>query len=122
GKVPVPLPSVTATTPLIESFANKSTYTGKPIDPPSTEHWDIDKRALPHTSKLARELAEVAADIGLPLSPLRAEALIIGYTAAVGKTVLKASDTLLPGGSPRPPKGIADVPLIGPFFPRMPVA
>jgi hypothetical protein len=119
GKFAIPLGVPTAFIPAIEAFANRSTYTNKEIEPAHTQQWDVQHRSRPDTSKLAKEMSEVAHKVGLEVSPAKVQHLIIGYTAAVGKAVLNATN-FTPGGTPQASPKAADIPFVRAFVPRLP--
>lgn len=77
----------TALTPLIENFANRSTYTDRPIVPRTTEQLAPGLQAGPHTGEAARALGTAVG-----YSPAKIENAVRGYTGGLGEYVTGVAD------------------------------
>jgi len=117
-----PVPQVAK--PIIEEFANKSFFTGRPIVPIGQQHVERELQFSPWTSPTMRELAQVTKylpenAITEPLqSPKRMEHMFKGYFGTVGGYVLSGLDyaVRLGFGYPERPEGkIEDVMVLGRF-------
>ncbi len=83
--VPSPIPTVAK--PLIENFANKSLFTGRPIVPRDKEGELPAAQSAPRTGELARTLGEA-----LGYSPAKIENTVRGYTGGLGQEALRIGD------------------------------
>lgn len=75
--------------PVIEQWANKSAFTGRPIVGQSLERLAPKEQRYPWTSETASEIGKA-----LNFSPLRVQHLIQGYFGTLGMYVLGASDVV----------------------------
>jgi hypothetical protein len=118
----VDVPQVVA--PLLEQWANKDLFTGRPIVGGGLESYKPGEQRRPWTSATASEVARALDDSGLPLpetlrSPKRLEHLIYGYFGTLGMYVLSASDMAVRAlwdypSDPEP--RLRDLPLVGSFY------
>ncbi len=76
--------------PIIEQFANKKGYTGKPIVSEKLKNLEPADQYTEINSHFSRFIGSL-----LGLSPARIDAFLTGYTAGTGKNVLEISDDLL---------------------------
>jgi hypothetical protein len=100
--------------PLVEVWANKSSFTGRPIEGESMKLLKPGERAEPWTSESLRLLGR-----GLNLSPKKMEHLVRGYLATVGTFILGGTDHVAKwmGDFPeRPTYRSDDYPLVGRFW------
>lgn len=77
----------TALTPLIENFANRSTFTNRPIIPRTTEGLDPAFQARPSTGEAIRTLG---AAVGY--SPAKIDNAVRGYTGGLGQYATRVAD------------------------------
>jgi hypothetical protein len=106
-----PLPQVVK--PILEQWANKSFFTGRPIESQRLKALAPGARKDPWTS----ETAQLAGKLGI--SPKRAEALIRGYFSTVGMFVLGMTDIAVHymGDFPSDPeKRLGDYFVVGNFI------
>jgi hypothetical protein len=99
-------------TPMLEQWANKSSYTGRPIVGQGLQGLKSGEQAEPWTS----ETMQLAGKLGI--SPKRAEALLQGYFATFGMFLLGISDIAVRNIFDFPEKAtqkIDDYPAIGRF-------
>jgi hypothetical protein len=99
--------------PLIEQWANKSFFTGRPIEGESLKALNYGERKDVWTS----ETMQLAGKLGIP--PKRAEALIHGYFSTFGTFLLGISDIFVQqiGDFPvKPSSRIDEYPLLGRFI------
>jgi len=99
-------------TPMIEQWANKSSYTGRPIVSEGLKGLKAGEQAEPWTS----ETLQLAGKMGI--SPKRAESLIQGYFSTFGMFLLGISDIATRNIFDFPEKAtrkIDDYPAIGRF-------
>jgi len=124
------IPSITATVPIIEWWANKSMFFDRPIVPRDKEVLEPVLQYGTHTSetvKLVAELMDKVPGLKEIASPAKIENLIHGYFAAGGSLVLKAGDELIKhfgivDAPPDPKMTLADIPGIRAFVARFPSA
>lgn len=114
-----PLLGIQLIKPLAEQWANKVSFTGRPIEGMSLQGLRWGDRYDPWTSETMR----LAGKLGIP--PKRAEAFIRGYFATFGMFLLGISDILVRNipffdFPERPAKRLDDYPLIGAFIRETP--
>jgi len=131
-------PIPTFATPVLETFANKSYFTGRPIVPHDVENQLPEYQYGPHTNMLIRAVGSGVASIAnttgvewLKFSKLGSPAVIENYvrawTGGLGMTVLNLAERGLvaSGAVPdpvRPEDTLADIPLVRAFVARYPSA
>jgi hypothetical protein len=134
GSTPGFLPTIAV--PLIENWANKSTFTERPIVPRAREDVLPQYQYAPYTTETAKKIGGLMAKIpGIRgsnieaqiVSPAKIENLIRGYTGGLGMWALHAANASLKtaGIVPErvePSKQLADYPLIKAFVVRYPTA
>jgi hypothetical protein len=101
-----------AVRPVVEQWANRSAFTGRPLEPEHMKRLKPGARYDPWTS----ETLKLAGKLGVP--PKRAEALIRGYLATFGTFILGLSDIMVQDFAnfpDKPKKRIGDYPLVGRF-------
>jgi hypothetical protein len=104
--------------PLAELWANKSFFTGRPIEGRSMKLLEPGERAEPWTPETLQLLGR-----GLNISPKKMEALMRGYLATISTFMLGATDQVARwvGDFPeRPTYRSDDYPLIGRFWKQGP--
>jgi ribosomal protein L15 len=103
--------------PLIEQWANKTFFTGRPIVGRGLEGLTPGEQKEPWTETMQ------ALGKKLEISPKRLETLVNGYFASLGKLALGATDIIVSnlGDYPESPTArIGDYPLVGRFVKRGP--
>jgi hypothetical protein len=99
--------------PVAEQWANKSFFTGRPIEGMALQRLKPGERKTPWTS----ETMQLAGKLGIP--PKRAEELIRGYFATVGTFILGISDIMVRQVADfpeKPTKKLDSYPLLGRFL------
>ena len=99
--------------PALEVYANKSAFTGRPIEGMSLERLPAGERSKLWTPELLKDLGK-----GLNISPIKMEHLIQGHFAVLGTTILTAADTVYRWGKGSPAKpapNLNDLPGLGRF-------
>lgn len=107
-----PIPQ--AMMPVIEQWANKSFFTGRPIVGIGLENLPAELQYQPTTSETARVLGGA-----LGLAPVRLESLVRSYTGNLGSYILDASDMAVRYGGdyPNEPRlRVEDLPVVQRFF------
>lgn len=113
----------TAAAPLLEAWANKSFFTGRPLEPQYLQQIEPEYRAQPYTSQFSRQMARALAQGGIHVSPIKLDNAIFGYTGSFGRTVVKQADPLLRGRGPQPPaRTLSDIPVVTGFAVRFPAS
>jgi hypothetical protein len=98
--------------PLIETAANHSFFTGKPIVPGSLENEAASDQWTLNTTETAKALAGSVGG-----SPMHFENLVRGYTGPAGYAVLQLMDAFItPTTSPAPEKPMSRTAIVGPLF------
>ncbi len=105
--------------PMVEQWANRVSFTGRPIVGQGLERLTPEAQWSPWTSETARALGRSMPEfLGEARSPKRIEHLVRGYFGALGTYVLSASDAMvrLAGDGPAAPAfRIDDVPVVKRF-------
>jgi hypothetical protein len=134
GSSPGFLPTIA--TPIMENWANKSTFTDRSIVPKAREDVLPQYQYAPYTTETAKKIGGFLAKIpgmkgsdleNLVVSPAKLENLIRGYTGGLGMWALNAANASLKtvGIVParvEPSKQLSDYPLIKAFVVRYPTA
>jgi hypothetical protein len=136
------IPSAAA--PIIDQFANRSTFTNRTLIPSQQEKFLPEYQYTPYTTELSKELGKIIgafpgiSELKLDssgwggtaramTSPILMENYIRGWTGTLGNYALEAADLglrktgLLPD-PPQPAKTLADIPVIRAFIVRYPTA
>ena len=109
----------TAALPVIEMWANKSMFTGRSLVPGYLERLPEEHQYEPWTSEFSKGMAGMFGDAGLPISPIKIENAIFGYTAGAGRAVVQTIDPLLGQDGPeKTSKTWADIPGLRAFAVR----
>lgn len=140
------LPSMipTAAVPVVEQWANRSSFTDRNLIPTQAEKMLPEYQYTPYTTELAKALGQIvsafpgvresaigegpAAGVSRALStPILIENYVRGWTGGLGVYALKAADAALrkQGLLPDPPKPedtLADIPVVKAFVVRHPSA
>ena len=109
----------TATLPVIEMWANKSMFTGRSLVPGYLERLPEEHQYEPWTSEFSKGMAGMFGDAGFPISPIKIENAIFGYTAGAGRAIVQTIDPLLGQDGPeKTSKTWADIPGLRAFAVR----
>ena len=116
----VPNPTPTAAGPVIEAWANKSMFTGRSIVPGYLERLPPEHQFEPWTTEFSKQVAKAATKAGTPMSALKIENTLFGYTAGAGKALATSLDPLLrdPDAPEKASKTMADIPGLRAFAVR----
>jgi|GEM_PF-1063909 len=102
-----------AVAPSLEVYANKSAFTGRPLEGMSLQRLPAGERANPWTPEILKDMGRT-----LGVSPIKMEHMVQGHFAVLGSTLLGVADAAYRWGneSPsRPAKTINDLPGLGRF-------
>lgn len=80
----------TALTPLVEQFANKEAFTGRPIVGRGQEALPPELQYTDDTTEIMKKLGDAVG-----ISPARLERFVLAYTAGTGRNILNISDEIL---------------------------
>ena len=115
----------TAVKPIIENFANRSFFTGRPIVPEHKMRLAPPEQKGRYTSQTAETVGEMT-----NTSPAKFENLVQGYTGGLGRYALQLGDKIIDQVNkfmdkpvkPQRPTELSDIPLVKGFTIRPPVA
>lgn len=111
----------TGLVPLIETWANKSLYTGQQLEPEYLRRVAREHRAHPWTSAFARDYAQWLKHVGFEVSPIAIDNAIFGYTGGFGRAIVhEVLEPLLYEGPPKPERTAADITFLRGFVTRWP--
>lgn len=99
--------------PAMEVYANKSAFTGRPLEGMSLERLPAGERSKPWTPELLKDLGK-----GLNLSPIKMEHMIQGHFAVLGTSILTAADAAYrwgKGSPAQPAPNLNNLPGLGRF-------
>lgn len=119
----IPVPAVSALTPMMEAWANKSAFTGRPLTPSYLMNFPIEDRYEYYTSEPAKLFSEFAVKLGLPVSPMQVDNAIFGYSGGMGRMIIDALNPgfrAIEGLPPGPAWNMSDVPGLKAFAVRFP--
>lgn len=111
-----PMPQ--AVFPMLEVFANRSVFTGAPIENLADQNRLPEARYSPYTSETMRALGQYTGP-SLGLSPKELQHIWRGYTGTLGMYALGAADLVtrtLNGDPPKPAMRIDRIPVVGGFI------
>jgi hypothetical protein len=104
----------TALVPVMELWANKSTFSGYDIVPQREQDLAPEMQYNAYTSETAKVIGKA-----LNVSPRKVDHLVYGYTAGLGRNVVAGIDGILHsagvGKDKAPAKGLVDIPLVKGF-------
>ena len=134
----------TAAAPIVEHFANRSTFTNRTLIPQAQEKFLPEYQYTPYTTELTKEIGKViGAFPGISelkmqnsgmggvahalTSPILMENYIRGWSGTLGTYTLKLADTALRKAGilpdpPQPASTLADIPFVKAFVVRYPTA
>jgi hypothetical protein len=141
----VPLPGATVATPMIEQFANKSSFTGSALIPQYLEKQLPEYQYTPYTTETAKKLgqligafpgvkdasmsdAPLASGVARALTtPILLENYLRAFTGGMGMYALQIADSALRSqglvpNKVRPDDTLADIPVVRAFVVRYPSA
>lgn len=120
----VPTPAI----PIMEQWANRDTFTGRPLIPKSLEGQLPEYQFTNYTTETSQVIGHlIGAFKEGGVSPIRIESLIQGWTGQLGVYALNTVDfglrkTGLVNDPPLPDKQLADIPFVRAFIARYPSA
>ncbi len=123
----------TAAIPIMENWANKSTFFDRPIVPQNRTELLPEYQYGPHTTETAKELGKILGRIPwmeevMPTSPAYIENMVRGWTGGLGMYALKIADASLRAAGvikrdfEPPASTLSDIPFIKAFHVRYPSA
>jgi hypothetical protein len=110
----------TAAVPVIEWYANRSLFTGRPLVPGYLERLPAHHQAEPWTSEVSKRLSNMFMKAGVPMPPIKLDQAIFGYTGGAGRAATELLDPLLRSGPEPPSSTMADIPGLRAFAIRFP--
>lgn len=110
----------TALVPIGENFANKSSFTGRPIVPRGKEKLEPFLQAKDYTSEVSKLIGKA-----VNYSPAKIDNIIFGFTGGLGRLAAEGIDGLLEAFGivdlpPQPERTLSDIPGLKAFVPRFP--
>lgn len=111
-------PTPQAIKPLVEVYANRDSFTQRPIESLGDERKPPSLRYNANTSDLARVVGGAVGDT-LRISPKQIEHLVRGYFGMMGMYALNTADAVvrkLEGAPPRPAWRPDEIPVLGSFW------
>lgn len=107
-----------AASPLIEVLANKSFYSGKPIEPKSMQRLPVQERAMPYTAQTSKKVAQILSAGGVSVSPVQVEHVLRAETGGLYTDLIRASERTVGLSAEAPVREPADLPVVGRIFAR----
>ena len=120
GEATLPGMIPTAAIPIVEGFANRSTFTGRPIEPEAMRRLPAPARYLPWTTEFAKQMSAALYKSGIEISPLMLEQAIFSWTGGAGRVAMQAVSAPFGRDVPRASRGLADIPGVRAFAVRWP--
>ena len=114
-------PTPQAVKPMLEIYANKNAFTGRPIESMSVKNLSPAERKRVWTSQTAVKTSAVMDSVvwdDVVLSPVQMEHLVRGYFGWLGTTALAGSDSIIESAMDlpvKPAKKITDYPIVKRF-------
>jgi hypothetical protein len=111
-------PTPQAVKPFVELYANRNTFTQRPIESLGDERKPPSLRYNASTSDLARVVGGAVGDT-LRISPKQIEHLVRGYFGTMGMYALNTADAIVrqvEGAPPRPALRPDEIPVVGSFW------
>src|SRR5690606_17370999 len=106
--------------PPVEAIANWNFFTGRPIDPRSTQDLSPHLRSKLGTSGFAKSVSAGLYAMGkkfgtrsLSVSPNAIDHILFGYTGTAGRTAVRLADSLVPRDARPPAMRPVDYPFVG---------
>jgi hypothetical protein len=100
--------------PLAEVYANRSFFSGTPLESSRLEKLAPEARFNAHTTEVAKWMATMVPG----LSPIQIEHIVSGYLGQVPLMVLASTNEMFRDGKEEPTRKLSEMPLIGSSFQR----
>jgi hypothetical protein len=100
--------------PLAEVYANRSFFSGTPLESARLEKLAPEARFNTHTTEVAKWMATMVPG----LSPIQIEHIVSGYLGQVPLMVLASTNEMFRDGKEEPTRKLSEMPLIGSSFQR----
>lgn len=100
--------------PLAEVYANKSFFSGTPLESARLEKLKPEARYNAHTTEVAKWMATVVPG----LSPIQIEHIVSGYLGQIPLMVLASTNEMFREDKEEPTRKLSEMPLIGSSFQR----
>lgn len=111
--------------PMINLYANKDSFTGRPIEGMDMEKLDRSARHSDKTTEIARFIGGASDSIPLAPSPLQVDHMVKAYFGWLGTSIITAADfgiRPLMNRPERPSRTLKDTFLVGAFAEKLPSA
>jgi len=108
----VPPMAMQAMRPWNEIQSNYNDFTDRPIESQAMQRVSPENRYTASTSEAAKKMSKAFKSIGIEISPVKVEHLMLGYTAGLGRFVTTSTEELLGMREDRPAMGPADIPIL----------
>ena len=100
--------------PLAEVYANRSFFSGTPLESSRLEKLAPEARYNAHTTEVAKWMATMVPG----LSPIQIEHIVSGYLGQIPLMVLASTNEMFRDGKEEPTRKLSEMPLIGSSFQR----
>lgn len=100
--------------PLAEVYANRSFFSGTPLESARLEKLNPEARYNAHTTEVAKWMATMVPG----LSPIQIEHIVSGYLGQIPLMVLASTNEMFRDGKEEPTRKLSEMPLIGSSFQR----
>jgi len=116
----------TAAIPFVEAFANRSTFTGRPIESARLRRLPPEYRYEPWTTEFAKSMSRTLNNAGIdsvggiPTSPLMIEQAVFAWTGGAGRAAMEGLSLPMDRDVPRLSRTLADIPGARAFTVRWP--
>ena len=100
--------------PLAEVYANRSFFSGTPLESSRLEKLAPEARYNAHTTEVAKWMATMVPG----LSPIQIEHIVSGYLGQIPLMVLASTNEMFREGKEEPTRKLSEMPLIGSSFQR----
>jgi len=100
--------------PLAEVYANRSFFSGTPLESTRLEKLAPEARYNAHTTEVAKWMATMVPG----LSPIQIEHIVSGYLGQIPLMVLASTNEMFREGKEEPTRKLSEMPLIGSSFQR----
>lgn len=116
----------TAAIPFVQAFANRSTFTGRPIESARLRRLPPEFRYESWTTEFSKSMSKALNNAGIdsvggiPTSPLMIEQAVFAWTGGAGRAAMEGVSATMARDVPRPSRTAADIPGLRAFALRWP--
>lgn len=111
----VPDATIQTLKPILEASSNYNSFTDRPIESDAMKKLSPVNRYHPSTSETAKAMSRGFKAMGIDISPVKVEHLMLGYTAGLGRFAITTTEEALGLRSDRPAMGPTEVPIVRAF-------